>query len=437
MNTTTTSAGSINLVGRLEDPLDGSPDVGAQVRFTMLSNTGNSLKTSTQTLIVDPSGEYDITLAYGNIQVEYKTDVDVVNWTDMGIIAVNADTTAATIPQLLNSTVPPTDENILIFQSLLAQSNDAADRALASANEAAATATLVDGVQESVAAEGDAQYARVQAEGDVQFARIQTEGADQYDKIVEQGLTSASLIEAKGNTAFDKVVDAETDALKEIGDKSTQEQSILEQIRTDANAEMEVYVNAASNQADSAVAEVDEAKDSALVEINTKATNEKDALEQIRITTNAEMQTHVDEATSQAEAAKESADEIKSTVLLTYSKSETDALLKNKVNQDSATGAANLPTGTTGQRPLTPQAGDIRYNTQLKRFEGFSDGDWGDLGGSGATGAKGNPAFYENDNVITADYTITTGKNAMTAGPIEIANDVTVTVPDGSTWTVV
>jgi hypothetical protein len=45
--------------------------------------------------------------------------------------------------------------------------------------------------------------------------------------------------------------------------------------------------------------------------------------------------------------------------------------------------------------------------------------------------------FFENDTTLTSDYTITAGKNAMTAGPITIADGVTVTIPDGSTWTVV
>lgn len=58
-------------------------------------------------------------------------------------------------------------------------------------------------------------------------------------------------------------------------------------------------------------------------------------------------------------------------------------------------------------------------------------------GGMGATGAKGNPVFYENDITVTGDYTITAGKNAMSAGPITINNSVTVTIPTGSTWTVV
>ena len=47
-----------------------------------------------------------------------------------------------------------------------------------------------------------------------------------------------------------------------------------------------------------------------------------------------------------------------------------------------------------------------------------------------------NP-FYENSINVSADYTITTGKNAMSAGPITINTGITVTVPSGSTWTIV
>ena len=53
------------------------------------------------------------------------------------------------------------------------------------------------------------------------------------------------------------------------------------------------------------------------------------------------------------------------------------------------------------------------------------------------TGGGTNKAFYLNDTTITTNYTITTGKNAMTAGPITINLGVTVTVPVGSYWTVV
>lgn len=45
--------------------------------------------------------------------------------------------------------------------------------------------------------------------------------------------------------------------------------------------------------------------------------------------------------------------------------------------------------------------------------------------------------FYENNTTVTTSYTITSGKNAMSAGPIEINTGVTVTVPTGSVWTIV
>ena len=64
-------------------------------------------------------------------------------------------------------------------------------------------------------------------------------------------------------------------------------------------------------------------------------------------------------------------------------------------------------------------------------------GYWGAISGNGATGGLGNPVFYENDQTVTADYTITSNKNAMSAGPITIATGITVTVPTDSTWIIV
>jgi hypothetical protein len=45
--------------------------------------------------------------------------------------------------------------------------------------------------------------------------------------------------------------------------------------------------------------------------------------------------------------------------------------------------------------------------------------------------------FFVNPTTISANYTLPTNYNAMTAGPITVASGVTVTVPSGSTWTVV
>lgn len=60
---------------------------------------------------------------------------------------------------------------------------------------------------------------------------------------------------------------------------------------------------------------------------------------------------------------------------------------------------------------------------------------WGSVGG-GATGGGGNDVFYENSQVVTNSYTITTSKNAMSTGPITINSGIVVTVPTGSRWVV-
>lgn len=101
----------------------------------------------------------------------------------------------------------------------------------------------------------------------------------------------------------------------------------------------------------------------------------------------------------------------------------------------NGTGALKIPAGTTGQQP-SPTTGMIRFNSTTNQFEGYGASSWGSLGG-GATGGSGNQAFFENDQTVTANYTIPATKNAGTFGPITIDTGVTVTVSTGSTWTVV
>jgi hypothetical protein len=45
--------------------------------------------------------------------------------------------------------------------------------------------------------------------------------------------------------------------------------------------------------------------------------------------------------------------------------------------------------------------------------------------------------MWENNTTISSNYSITSGNNAMSAGPITVASGVVVTVPSGSRWTVV
>lgn len=60
-----------------------------------------------------------------------------------------------------------------------------------------------------------------------------------------------------------------------------------------------------------------------------------------------------------------------------------------------------------------------------------------------STGTAYSPAFAAsnglliNSATVSANYTIPSGSNAVSAGPITIADGVTVTIPSGSVWAIV
>ena len=99
------------------------------------------------------------------------------------------------------------------------------------------------------------------------------------------------------------------------------------------------------------------------------------------------------------------------------------------------TGALKVPSGTTGQQPIVPIDGMIRYNTTTGNFEGYIDGAWGAIGG-GATGGGGDEVFVENARVVTTNYTLSTGKSAESVGPITINSGVSVTIPSDERWVI-
>ena len=102
--------------------------------------------------------------------------------------------------------------------------------------------------------------------------------------------------------------------------------------------------------------------------------------------------------------------------------------------------AIKCPDGTTAQRPGSPAAGMFRYNTTLSQFEGYTDA-WGEIGGGGggATGGDsgGNAVFWENQQAVPHDYSITAARNAGSFGPITVNSGKTVTIPSGCIWTIV
>ena len=145
----------------------------------------------------------------------------------------------------------------------------------------------------------------------------------------------------------------------------------------------------------------------------------------------------------------------------------------------SAVDAMLIPTGTTGQRP-TGATGYFRFNTTTTQFEGYNGTVWGTIGGGAAlsndtstasfeyplfaAATSGNPTTiytsdakylykpstgelqaYElnatnglvlNNATVSASYSIASGTNAMSVGPISVASGQSVTVATGQRWVV-
>jgi len=110
-------------------------------------------------------------------------------------------------------------------------------------------------------------------------------------------------------------------------------------------------------------------------------------------------------------------------LILTGQGSTNDVTIKNDADAD----VIKIPTGTTNVTVV----GTLTANAVA--------GDGSALTGiaAAATGGGDDQIFFENGQAVTADYTITNGKNAMSAGPITINSGVTVTVGSGETYTVV
>jgi len=58
------------------------------------------------------------------------------------------------------------------------------------------------------------------------------------------------------------------------------------------------------------------------------------------------------------------------------------------------------------------------------------------LSGGVLTGTGGTSIIVESYQTISQNYTVTTGSNGLSAGPVSVATGYAVTVPTGQTWTV-
>jgi hypothetical protein len=161
----------------------------------------------------------------------------------------------------------------------------------------------------------------------------------------------------------------------------------------------------------------------------------------------------------------------------------TQALLIDSSQNSTFTsnGAVTLTRGTTAQQPASPVVGMLRYNTSTNQFEGYSGASpaWASVGGAAISNDTANTSFayplfasstsgtaltvytsnakllykpstgdlqssqvtanngiFLNSAIISNNYTIQTGYNAHSVGPVTMANGVTVTISSGQRWLV-
>ncbi len=160
----------------------------------------------------------------------------------------------------------------------------------------------------------------------------------------------------------------------------------------------------------------------------------------------------------------------------------TGALTATLDSTFSSTGALTISKGTTAQQPGSPTTGMLRYNSTTNEFEGYSGSSpaWKSVGGSAisndtstssniypllaaatsgtaqnvytsnakllykpstgefsSTVLNASNGIVVNSATISTSYTVASGSNAMSAGPVSIASGQSVTVASGSRWVVV
>ena len=100
----------------------------------------------------------------------------------------------------------------------------------------------------------------------------------------------------------------------------------------------------------------------------------------------------------------------------------------------SSSGEVSLtvPATVANQTIKLPAAAPV-VGQSLKATDTSGTLEWADIASGGST----DEVFWLNDQTITTSYTVPSGKNAGTFGPVAVASGAVVTVKSGDTWTVV
>jgi len=94
------------------------------------------------------------------------------------------------------------------------------------------------------------------------------------------------------------------------------------------------------------------------------------------------------------------------------------------------TNGITYPSWTTATRPATPSTGETGFNSTINCLETYSNGAWS----SASFVASG--AIAQNSQTVLSSYTMPANYSGASAGPISLANGVTVTLSNTSRWVI-
>jgi len=108
-----------------------------------------------------------------------------------------------------------------------------------------------------------------------------------------------------------------------------------------------------------------------------------------------------------------------------------------KITYDHVSNSMKFAANTTERLEINNTGVNITGIVTATSFSGDGSSLSNLPAGAPVGGASTNTVFFENAKEVAVNYQITTNKNAMSAGPLQINAGIAVTVPSGSAWTIV
>ena len=119
-----------------------------------------------------------------------------------------------------------------------------------------------------------------------------------------------------------------------------------------------------------------------------------------------------------------------------------DAVTTTKILDNNVT-LAKIADGTQGGTLYFGASGaptELAAGTSglfLKTQGAGANPTWASVPAGAPTGGGTDKVFFENEQSVDTDYTLTAANNAVSAGPCTVASGVTVTIPTGAAWVIV